>query len=39
MTKNICGGKGAKKRARKYVNNRNQPRQMIYKNQIKNMQD
>ena len=31
MTKNICGGKGAKKRARKYVNNRNQPRQMIYK--------
>lgn len=31
MTKNICGGKGAKKRARKYVNNRNQPRQMVYK--------
>ena len=31
MTKNFCGGKGAKKRARKYVNNRNQPRQMVYK--------
>ena len=31
MTKNICGGKGAKKRARKYINNRNQPRQMVYK--------
>lgn len=33
MTKNFSGGKGAKKRARKYVNNRNQTRQLIEKSQ------
>ena len=31
MTKNTKGGKGAKKRARKYVNNRVFTREMIYK--------
>ena len=33
MTKNFSGGKGAKKRARKYVNNRNQTRQLVEKSQ------
>jgi len=31
MTKNIKGGKGAKKRARKYINNRSLTRNMEYK--------
>lgn len=31
MTKNIKGGKGAKKRARKYINNRTFTRDMVYK--------
>jgi initiation factor 1A len=31
MTKNIKGGKGAKKRARKYINNKTFTRDMIYK--------
>ena len=31
MTKNFKGGKGAKKRARKYINNRSLTRDMVYK--------